>query len=537
MDRRNHSRSGKRKPLEGRVGAAIYVIVFLAGFVAGAPAFGATLNWTGAGNIFWDDGLNWDLGRGPLNGDNLVFQGFTNRTIFDNYLSLTLGSIGFATNTGQFNIHIQGDLFLNGAGVVNNTSFDLTGVLYQEIFVDGDAQARLILQNSATIFGVGGIARTDLTARAGTIGGTIIFEGNSSVSTNNTSNFLFAQGASAPGSVAGQVIFRDNAVGSCAIENQAGTGGQGGRTYFRGNAVSAGRITSDGGTTMVPGAEGVAQLFDNTQLNSGVNNYGGTVAGARGGRLELHDHATATLGLIFNIGAQVDGAEGGRTQFFDFSSAGHLIIEDDPGGLGGVTEFFGDSTAATSTIENLGNGPGLLPGRTYFRDNSRAADATLIAFDSIDGNGGAFYFEGNASGGNARVRLTGNGTVFDISALTSTGTTFGSIEGEGGAIFLGNKMLTVGGNNASTTFAGVISDGGQAAGASGSITKAGAGTLTLTGASTYTGTTTVSGGALFCGRVDAGNQRQCGERRDARRGRDHQRRGHDFERRHASAGK
>jgi len=49
--------------------------------------------------------------------------------------------------------------------------------------------------------------------------------------------------------------------------------------------------------------------------------------------------------------------------------------------------------------------------------------------------------------------------------------------------------LSVGGNNASTTYAGVMSGGG-------SLVKAGSGTLTLTGANTYSGGTTVNGGAL-----------------------------------------
>ena len=40
--------------------------------------------------------------------------------------------------------------------------------------------------------------------------------------------------------------------------------------------------------------------------------------------------------------------------------------------------------------------------------------------------------------------------------------TAGSIEGAG-SIFLGSKNLTVGGNNLSTTFSGVLQDGGSAA--------------------------------------------------------------------------
>ena len=52
--------------------------------------------------------------------------------------------------------------------------------------------------------------------------------------------------------------------------------------------------------------------------------------------------------------------------------------------------------------------------------------------------------------------------------------------------------LSAGGNNASTTFSGVLTDGGN-------LIKAGTGTLTLTGANTYSGFTTINGGALQLG--------------------------------------
>ena len=76
------------------------------------------------------------------------------------------------------------------------------------------------------------------------------------------------------------------------------------------------------------------------------------------------------------------------------------------------------------------------------------------------------------------------------------GTTAGSIEGDGN-VFLGSKNLTVGGNNLSTTFSGVVQDGGKSGGTLGSFTKTGTGTLTLSGANTYTGETAVDAGTLL----------------------------------------
>ena len=83
----------------------------------------------------------------------------------------------------------------------------------------------------------------------------------------------------------------------------------------------------------------------------------------------------------------------------------------------------------------------------------------------------------------------------------------GSIAGNG-TIFLGSKNLTVGGNQQSTVFSGVISDGespnlppdlltAQASYIRGSLSKIGTGTLTLAGANTYTGGTAIDEGTIL----------------------------------------
>jgi len=92
----------------------------------------------------------------------------------------------------------------------------------------------------------------------------------------------------------------------------------------------------------------------------------------------------------------------------------------------------------------------------------------------------------------------GAGTAgnLDISFHDAPGVTTGSIEGSG-AVFLGAFNLTVGNNNLTTTFSGVIQDGGLNGGTGGSLTKMGNGKLTLSMASTYTGGTTITKGTLL----------------------------------------
>ena len=61
----------------------------------------------------------------------------------------------------------------------------------------------------------------------------------------------------------------------------------------------------------------------------------------------------------------------------------------------------------------------------------------------------------------------------------------------------GNKTLTVGSDNTSTTYAGtILNNGPSASGVVGSVVKTGTGTWTLSGTNGYTGATTVSGGGL-----------------------------------------
>ncbi len=72
--------------------------------------------------------------------------------------------------------------------------------------------------------------------------------------------------------------------------------------------------------------------------------------------------------------------------------------------------------------------------------------------------------------------------------------------GGAGSLY-GASNLTVGSNNLSTTFSGVLQDGGQGGGIGGSLTKTGRGQLTLSGASSYTGGTTVMSGTLLVANV------------------------------------
>jgi len=155
---------------------------------------------------------------------------------------------------------------------------------------------------------------------------------------------------------------------------------------------------------------------------------------------------------------------------------------------GGVIQFTNSATAGDLTVFT-NNG---LYTATKFFDTSTAGNSTLIANgEGFGGVGGTILFEGDSTGGTARVEVFDDGTL-DISGHNAPGVTVDSIEGDG-TVTLGGNNLTVGSNDDNTMFSGVIQDSG----AGGSLTKVGRRSLILANANTYSGGTTIRGGHLF----------------------------------------
>jgi autotransporter-associated beta strand protein len=233
--------------------------------------------------------------------------------------------------------------------------------------------------------------------------------------------------------------------------------------------------------------------------NSEVTQNFGTLSSSGLGGIVFSNSATAGSNVsIFNEG-------GGRTNFFNTSTAGNVFIlnfttggttfwDNSTAGSANIsgydvsfTQFLGHSTAGNATIEGLGF--------IDFDEFSNAGSATLISA-SIPSFPGSISFYGASTGGTAQIQLSsfeGIGGMLDIRGHNAPGVTIGSLEGDEFAmVFLGANNLTVGSNNLSTTFYGVIQDEGFG----GSLTKIGKGTLDLTGANTYTGVTNINGGVL-----------------------------------------
>ena len=236
-------------------------------------------------------------------------------------------------------------------------------------------------------------------------------------------------------------------------------------TITHGNALggtAAGTVVADGATLALSGAILTAEEI--TLHGTGV---------ANGGALRNLDRDNIMTGQItLGSAARIN------------SDAGALSIRGGITGMntdltiGGadVTLITGNITTGTGGLTKDGSGTVLLAGVNTF-----TGALNLVAGDmQVDGGQAIADSVAVTLASGTSLRVRGNETV-------------GSIAGAGNIAIIDTHTLTTGGNDGATTFSGVIS------GATGSLTKAGTGRLTLTGTNTYTGTTTISEGTLQVG--------------------------------------
>jgi autotransporter-associated beta strand protein len=270
-----------------------------------------------------------------------------------------------------------------------------------------------------------------------------------------------------------------------------------------------------GAIVFQPGAS--AYTFTTSGVNNGLRVLGAGITNDSGmtqnfiinppfGSILFSGSSTAGSNTVLTANpGRFAGENGATVSFYGTSNAGSgtftAVSEQVINGFAGEIEFSDESSAADATV--TAQGSSVNGGATVvFEDRSIGGNATLIAESGSDsGDGGVIDFGGNARGGTMRVILFGDGTDNPKNGHLAIGPRqnliIGSIEG-GGQIHLSNVFgqwasATVGSNNLSTTFDGVI------LGFFGnSVTKTGTGTLTLTnGANTYTGGTNVNRGTLL----------------------------------------
>jgi autotransporter-associated beta strand protein len=459
-------------------------------------AFSLLSNFTFAGSATWNlnptsgdwnTATNWAPATVPDGPSDTATFASSNRLSIGLSAPTEIYALVFQPGGGAFTITTPlANIFtLSGAGIVNNSGVTQHFVADQDEFsLSGGFQ----FSNHATAG-----SNTEFTLIGGApfygSGGQVFF--NDSASADHASFDL--QGAEEDGVSGSSVWFSDTSTAEEASFLVSAGKGYRGNLVFTGSATAANAsIVVDGGSLDVAMSANLGNAAITS--NAGILDQGQTYISASASA----DHAT----LILN-GATFDGEVVPYTQFQDQATAGNATIICNGGtadGAGGASVAFtyGTPTAANATIianggSNGGSG-GFVGFGPYSIGTPSAANATLITNGgSTGGTGGTISFAQTSDGGAARVEVFDDGTL-DISSHAGPGVTIGSLKGNG-LVLIGANNLTIGSNNVSTRFDGVIQDGGSATG--GSLTKVGTGRLILTNANTYTGGTTVNGGTLL----------------------------------------
>ncbi len=282
-----------------------------------------------------------------------------------------------------------------------------------------------------------------------------------------------------------------NGSGGAVLSGAVGDGGGGGNLALAVNMPNAvvalsGSNTFSGGTTL---SSGTVTAGGNSPLGTGtvtINPSSGTAVLALTGAAPLigslsSNGGGASLVLLGNAG----GGGSATTLTVGTNNASATFA-------GAIGDLSLANSAARGSLVKTGTGMQILAGNSTFTAGTTVSAGTLVAAADIALGTGAVTM--NPSSGTAVLAFTSATPV--IGSLGNSGAG-ASILSLGDPIAGSPTTLTLGGNNASTTFSGKIIDLTPANFAAiGALVKNGSGNLTLTASNAYTGTTTVMGGTL-----------------------------------------
>ena len=430
-------------------------------------------------------------GTATVNVDNstiIIMGGGTNAAIDDRYFIVgEAGGTGVVNQSGDnSHVHIAG-LALMGIGRGNGSSgtYNLNGGLFE-----------IGTPTLPGVFYVGlGYQASQSTAVFNVNGGTALFHGNLEIANAGTVGFrpdatvnindgvVTVKGKVRFGPGDGKMNLNGGALELGGTDAILGTG----VLTFEGGAI---RATSDLTINHAATVEGVGGRLDS---NGHLFTYSGVISGEGGvikegaGTLLLNAASTYTGGTTVRGGiletahANALGAAGGRVTL----DGGALKLSTLVDLSGGITAGTGngvlDMAGHNVTLGGASSGPG---GVTFNNGN-------LTLAGTLGWSGQTVLGENVTLTTTAANQLSSSSTLNLASTATLQNGNYaqqlGGLAGAGAVN--SNGVLSIGSNNASTTFSGVISGAAE-------LHKVGTGTLTLTNEQAYTGGTVVEAGTL-----------------------------------------
>jgi fibronectin-binding autotransporter adhesin len=480
----------------------------------------AVFTWTGAVSSDWSNAGNWTPGSGTdagilgipdAPGDSAVFGNASNVTV-NVSAPVTVDSITFSNTSGAYTIG-GSQISLDGSGISQSGS--VSNTVSAPLAIASPATAlTLTVAGGTTFAATGALSGTGDLNKEGT--GVLVLKGNNTYTGGThidagTLQLGTTQTASIPAGYAAYYSF-DDLMGTTTVVNQGSATGE------NGSLDQSAAITSSGETGNGLDLTGaVGSRMDITPLTLAGGTW--TVSADfkdlygtgdyrtlfRSGPAGTTDHEIIIQGGTWELGSYGSGG---------FSDSGYAIpssyMTDNiwhnitAVGSGGKTTFYIDgvrvgqsSIASVQNVAAIGafNSNGGNTGSQHFAQtidevyiyNTIALSPSQVLNLIGQGTGAA----NNPIPDGSSVVVAGSAT-FDLTGFPET---IGDLSGSGtvtDSVAGSVVTLTLGGDNASTTFSGTIQNGSGTV----AITKLGNGILTLQGANTYTGGTSIQAGTL-----------------------------------------
>lgn len=431
--------------------------------------------WNGSSNLSWIQGEDATFGNGGSGGNislpaptsvgSITFSTFSGTyNIGNSALSLTINN-GLTTNANSGNVSFSGPIILGAEQTWLNLTNDISFVRNSQVALDTNGHTLIIDGTGSTILKFGVISG----------GGGL---------TKNGSGYL---------EIGGQFGAPDHTYTGTTTLN-------GGRMRFTNN-LAPGNIILNGG---------VLEQYFSGDFKQTLGTGAGQVqilGGDSGFGVGL------SMKIIFNNNNNFEAVWG--SSFFNPSvfvlntpsTGGHLIFGNrlDLNGADRTIQVGAGQATQSGVIRNSSVTPAGLIKTGNGRLNLNASNTY---------NGGTILEQGTLQLGNVRGlgssigTLTVNGGLLNLNNYDAV--TVGNLTGTGGTIANnGNnaRTFTIGsGGGTEGNFQGVIANNTNSGSGTLALTKAGAGSITLSGTNTYSGVTQIEQGKLFInGSIAAGN--------------------------------
>lgn len=487
----------------------------------------ATPTWSGASSTSWTTAGNWAPNKTPTSFDSVIFDS-TSTSNLSTVLNQDFSVLGLILTANSSPVSIGGvnSLTLGTGGIdLSGATSNLTisAPLIFSANQTWNVASGLTLSANG---GVSGNASLNITgAGKVSLGGAATYTGDTTIAAGSTLQ-LGAANVLPNGNGFGNVIvngtldlngFAETINGLSGTGSVDNTSGGAGVLTIGGNDVA---ITVGGIFQNTSGTLALVKTGAGTLVLSGANTHGGGFTNNGTGLVQPQNNAAFGTGPVVLNGGSLYFAGNSYTlanaltlngATLRVTGSNRTLTWSGPVSVTADSVLSSEGGTASMTLSgglNMNNGGYTLTSSANATANTLSAPITgasgniwvtlgTLNLNAANTFGGAFR---SVAGGPLKigdVNALQNATL-DMAAadagtvsLNNLNATLGALTGSRN-LALGSGSVSIGNNNLSTTYGGVLSG-------TGSLTKIGAGTLTLSNSNTYSGSTNVNGGTLALG--------------------------------------